>query len=350
MKKKVTGECFPGIRFLLLCAVMLAGLGLLLLPQAARAEGEPVTGGGVTFSVGGGTYDGPLELTISCDPGWLICYTTDGSSPSKGNGFYFEPRGLGYSNPVKISISDTCIIRAIPYRYNGASGSKLRPKEFDFQSGMSQTYIIKGSKVLLDGVISFSPGPDTFQGPQDVTVSGPEGMTICYTTDGSDPIKKGGFFTYPNGHGHGNPVTISVSESCWIRAVAYNGSLLYAYSNIANQFYPVGSADIVLDGAVSFSPGGGVYEGAQEVEISCAPGWKICYTTDGSSPISMLNSPQGLGNSNPVTVELAGSCTIKAVAYKQLDTFGMNYEFSDVAEQTYEIHREGIVTVGAVSF
>ena len=348
MKKKVNGECFPGIRFLLLCAVMLAGLGLLLLPQAASAEGEPVTGGGVTFSVGGGTYDGPLELTISCDPGWLICYTTDGSSPSESNGLYFEPRGLGYSNPVELSISDNCIISAIPYRYKEDSGSGFGQNPYDFQSGMSQTYIITGSKVLQDGVISFSPGPDTFQGPQDVTVSGPEGWTICYTTDGSSPIKGDDLFNYPAGYGHSNPVTIPVSENCRIRAVAYKLEGIYSsYSNIADQLYIVGSADTVQDGAVSFSPGGGVYENTQQIVLSCDPEWKICYTTNGSSPIDEDNTPLRLGNSNPVVVELTGSCIIKAVAYKER---GVDFECSDIAEQAYWIYNEGSVTIGAVSF
>ena len=309
--------------------------------QEYNIKGTPFICNDMTFSVEGGTYEEAQEVTLSCKPGSEIYYTTDGSDPWKiiyGIGQF--PNGLGGSNPVTVTISDNCVLRAGVYKPGTSPGLGY------FTSSASQEYKIKGSKVLLDGLLLFSPGPDAFQGPQDVTISAPAGWTICYTTDGSEPIDRRYQDPYPHGSGNSNPVTIPVSQSCRIIAVAYQNHPIdcsYLSSNISVQDYYIGPAST----AVVFSQGGGTYIGTQEIVLSYNPDdpdWVICYTTDGSSPVyynyNNLPSPLGLGFTNPVTVLLTESCTVRAVAFRfdsGDDDEEMYFTFTGIEEQDYYI-------------
>lgn len=170
--KKVKGECFPGIRFLLLCAVMLAGLGLLLLPQAASAAE-------VQFSIPEGRYDEPQTVVLTCDPGWKVCYTTDGTSPIIKSIMRDEqrPNFIGNDNPVIIPVDHHTRIRAVAYREKPHEKNGML-YHYEFSSEKRQTYII-GSEVLIGDNFLFSLAGGTYTEEKELTVTSLNGWNIC---------------------------------------------------------------------------------------------------------------------------------------------------------------------------
>ena len=85
-----------------------------------------VVGGVIVYSLAGGVYesdDGEMELTLSCEEGWKITYTTDGTCPVSNfdppepgriavKTYHNDPIGHGNSNPVTLTVSGITHVRA----------------------------------------------------------------------------------------------------------------------------------------------------------------------------------------------------------------------------------------------
>ena len=223
-------------------------------------------------------------------------------------------------------LSDSAVVKAVAYT---EVSHRVSDFKFIFSNVAEQTYTVIRPGTVQDGDVYFYPGGGTYEGSQEVTLTCPEGWRICYTTDGSAPVDRM-LISDPfiGVCSSSNSVTFTVSESATVRAVPFQ------INGVDYIFGQEGSQEYII--AVVFSPGGGTYEGAQEVTLSCASGWQICYTTDGSDPVSN-GFPSGKGYANPVVVPVSKSCTVRAVSYKE-NPYGYNlYTISDIFEQTYTI-------------
>ncbi len=332
--------------WMMLCAVILFGLGLMLLPAIASAAE-------VQFSIPEGHYDEPQTVVLTCDPGWKVCYTLDGTSPiiqpkiarAKAKQNYPKPNFIGDDNPVIISVDHFAKIRAVAYRENGHIENGIVYK-YEFSSVKNQTYTI-GSDILVGDNLLFSLAGGIYTEEKELTITSLTGWNICYTTDGSDPVH----FMQPSGNGFSNPVKIPISESCTIKAVAYSGYISstthYTFSWIAEQNYRIIDQNSVQIGEINFMPAGGTFDDAVEVTLTGPAGWSICYTTDGSSPVNSVNNPIGTHYNGPITI--SESTVLKVVAY-QFDNKKQNYTFSEIVEQTYQIISAGSVQIGDINF
>jgi hypothetical protein len=138
---------------------------------------------------------------------------------------------------------------------------------------------------------SFSPASGSYTTPQSVTLSdSTSGVTIYYTTDGSNPSTSSIPYTAP----------VPVTTTTTIRAVAVGNG--YPSSPITSAYYTIQAL------APTISPASGTFYSPQLVTISdITPGTSIYYTTNGSNP-----NTSSILYTGPFT--LAWSATIKAIA------------------------------------
>jgi hypothetical protein len=131
------------------------------------------------FSPEGGTYPGPLMVTVTdADTTATIYYTTDGSTPTTSSS--------KYTTPISVTASGT-IIKAIA----AVTGYATSPVH-------SGTYIFTTAKPV------FTPAGGTYTSVQMVTITdGTTGAVSYYTTDGSTPTTSSVKYTTPI------PVTVS---------------------------------------------------------------------------------------------------------------------------------------------
>lgn len=329
--------------WILLCVV----IGLLLMVPAMAGAAE------VHFSIPEGEYDLPQTVVLTCDEGWKVCYTTDGSSPkmeTKSKINKYTPNFVGDDNPVIISIDRSTTITAVAYQE--------ADKMYYFSTIYSQTYQIAGTGAIV-GDLYFSREGGNYERAQEITIFAPNGWNICYTTDGSDPVKSQMVnnlgFLVPNGSGKTNPVSFSIPNNCTVKAVAYqkihsNTCIRYKFSSVVSQTYTIGKTP-VQDGTVDFQPEGGNYTEPQEITLTATDGWNICYTTDGSDPtiINKYNKQlQATEYSGPFTI--SEPTVLRAVAYKKTGTgHDAQYTFGDIAEQTYYFSPESVLD-GSILF
>ena len=353
--------------WMMLCLVILFGLGLMLLPAMASAVE-------VQFSIPEGSYDEPQTVVLTCDEGWKVCYTLDGTSPVIQGKNLTHPNWIGNANPVIISVDKPTQIRAVAYKYDPKyiyisdsieddSDIPLIIKKYSFSAEKTQNYLIGKTGILL-GDIVFSIAEGNEEGTQELTLTSLNGWDICYTTDGSNPLHYSlpqmlaATRPIPQGLGWSNPVTIPLTKSCTIKAVTSQkkaNTFAYILGNIQTYRYiPQGSARV---GDINFMPAGGTFEDAIEVTLTCPDGWSICYTTDGSDPVDTqdkFNPFRGTQCTGPITISKA--TVLKAVAYHEEYEegdiiYGSNgYSFSDIAEQTYHIIPAGSVQIGDINF
>jgi hypothetical protein len=118
------------------------------------------------FSITGGTYNAPVQVSITCSTtDSEIFYTTDGTVPSNSS----NP----YTNPLTISTTTTLKARAFKEGMNPSST-------------MADTYTI--TILPLVETPTFSPGGGVYVNHQTVTIScSTEGAHIYYTSNGSEP-------------------------------------------------------------------------------------------------------------------------------------------------------------------
>ncbi len=164
-----------------------------------------------TFSPAQGTYGSTQTVTISdANPTATIYYTTDGSTPSPGQGTTAQ-----YTGPLMVSATET--IEAIA----AASG-------YANSSVATATYVLNLPGRTPAPTPQFSPGGGTYATAQTVTITdSASGASIYYTLDGSVPTQVSTPYT--------TPVAVSTSSVLQAIAIAPN----YAPSDIASASYQI---------------------------------------------------------------------------------------------------------------
>jgi hypothetical protein len=156
----------------------------------------------------------------------------------------------------------------------------------------SSTYIFQIMSSTTAPTIS--PVAKTYNKAITVTIAGPSGSTVYYTTNGSTPTTSSAVYTAP----------FVVSKSATIKALA-------TAPGRANS--PVTTVTYVIELPAStpaFSPAAGTYSSARIVSIvDSTAGATIYYTLNGTTPTTASTVYSG-----PITV--SASATVKAIAVK----------------------------------
>lgn len=199
-----------------------------------------------SISPGSATYASPTLVSItSADPTSVIRYRLDGTDPDPASPIYTVP----------LLLTRTTTVRARAYRA-GALPSSVASATFTFAS----------TGVSAPAVISSQGGQFTVQ--QTVTVTGPSGATLRYTTTGEDPVATD---TAVPGNGQ-----IAIPQSAILKVRAWESGL---------DPSPVSRADFRITGAVS--AGGGVM---------------FALATDGTLKAWGYNSNGAVGNGTTTNV------------------------------------------------
>ncbi len=245
-----------------------------------------------------GTYNTTQSVTIaSSTAGASIYYTTDGTIPSINSPLY--------STPVSI---------------NGNTSLKA----FAVKNGMSNSGTTTGDYIIKCAVPSFTPTAGSYNTFQTVTLSSTTpGVSIRYTTDGSNPSSE-------NGTVYSTPIIVNATTL--IKAIAYKtGS---SSSEVVSSNYVINLDKVSIP---TFTPGAGTYTGSQSVTIVSNPKEAtIVYTLDGTVP----SKTNGIVYSGPVTID--ANATLKAYAYTA------NMIDSEVASGDYKI-KPAVITFAPVS-
>lgn len=160
------------------------------------------------FNPSAGTYPGTQSVTIACTTsGATIKYTTDGTDPKTSS------TAKTYGSAISVTATTTI-------------------KAYAFKSGMTNSDIASATYTIQQKVATptFSPVAGTYTGTQRVKITcTTSGVTIKYTTDGSDPITSSTAKTYST--------VISVSSSTTIKAYAYKAGM--TNSSVASAIYTI---------------------------------------------------------------------------------------------------------------
>jgi uncharacterized repeat protein (TIGR03803 family) len=158
---------------------------------------------------------------------------------------------------------------------------------------------------------TFSPLAGTYNTAQSVTISSAtSGVSIAYTTDGTNPTESGGIVTHGTLLSNGG--SISISATTTLKAMAFESG--FVDSTVASGTYMI----VPQAAAPTFSPVAGTYTGAQSVTVSSiTSGATIVYTTDGTTPTESGGTvTNGTLLSNGGSVTVSATTTIKAIAFK----------------------------------
>ena len=254
----------------------------------------PYTGIAVTpvFSPGAGTYNTPINVSISClTPRATIFYTTDGSTPTTSS--------ASMASGGMVTVASTETIKAIAV-LSGFTNSAVASAAYTIQ--------------VPAATPTFSPAAGTYTSSQSVAVSSAtSGATIYYTTNGSTPT------IFSSSVASGGTIAVASSETIKAMAIATG----YNNSAVASASYTIQ----VPAATPTFSPTAGTYTTAQTVTLSSSTsGATIYYTTDGSTPTTGSSSTTSGG-----TVMVAQSETLKAMAVAS------GYNNSALASASYTI-------------
>lgn len=202
-----------------------------------------------TIAPATGTYTGGRVVSIaSVDAGVTIRYSIDGSDPSAQSQVYVRPFGIDQTLTVKA--------KAFKATYNPSSTT-------------TTTLTIAGSG--QSAAPSLSPGGGRFTTQRTVTVTGPAGAVLRYTTNGSDPtdtstsIASGG--------------SITVDRTLVLKVRAWESGL--AVSTVRRE-------DYVITGAVS---AGEMYSVALKADGSVWTWGQNVYGQLGDSATVMRTAP-----------------------------------------------------------
>lgn len=238
-----------------------------------------------TFNPRAGAYTGSFNVTISCEEGATIHYTTDGSTPTKNS--------PTYSQPIPVSENTTIKVYAV-------KGDKT-----PIQSQATYTIINSINPP------TFSPAEGAYTTAQSVSLTSTEGATIYYTTDGSDPTTSTSRETYSG--------AVQIDGETNIKAVAFKDN---QYSSVSTALYHFHVE------TPTFSPETNtVIEGENfKVTLNCnTTGATIYYTTNGDTPSTPYTGP--------ITVN--ENTTIKAYAVK--NGYEDSYEATAVYTKTRSV-------------
>ena len=240
-------------------------------------------GGGTTvaapsFDPGDGTtFYGSQSVTItSSTSGATIYYTTNGSDPTTSSTPYTAP----------FTITATTTVKAIAVK-DGVSSSVA-----------SATYT-KGTVAAP----TFNPDGGTFTGSTSVTItSTTPGVTIYYTTDGTDPVVSRNTQSIANGG------SINLTESCTLKAMASingeNSSIVTSNTFTINQS----------------SGGSGNFQLLTDATVLEA-GDEIIFVSEGVSGSAQAMSTTQSNNNRPGTsVTVLNDLTVAATATTEVFT------------------------------
>ncbi|MCI8484612.1 MAG: tetratricopeptide repeat protein [Lachnospiraceae bacterium] len=135
------------------------------------------------FEPQGGVYQEETEVKISGNPGTTVYYSTDGSDPKKGE---------VYRRPISVKPGEDLRIRAISCNEFGMYSQEV---EEHFQIDLQ--------KPDMPHVI---PAGGSFYSAQTITVNVPEGSSVYYTWDGTEPSKESAKYTGPINMPEGNNI------------------------------------------------------------------------------------------------------------------------------------------------
>lgn len=235
---------------------------------------------------GGGTFDGPTSITLSCStPGASILYTTSGNVPVAGTSFTKI-----YSGPFVLNGSGT--VRAVAV-LTGMNNSNVAVANFS----------ILNPGFVSAPVINLPTG--SYSGPVSVEInSSTVGAQVYYTLNGNSPR-----IDVPNGFTKLYTGPIMLNTSVAIRAIAVKTGLLNS---------PISRADLTISpgGQTAnplISPSGGATTGPVLVSITCAsPGASLFYTVNGNLP--NLDVPNFFTRTYTGPFTVAAGTTVRAIA------------------------------------
>lgn len=244
------------------------------LPSAVASAGYVINLNAAStpaFSPAGGTYSGNQQVTISdATAGANIYYTTDGSTPTTSSTLY--------TGPITVSSSQTLNAIAVASGYNNSGVA-------------SAAYSIV--QPIATPIFSVTSG--TYTSAQTVAISdATPSAQIYYVVNGSTPSASSTPYS--------GPITVSQTQTISAIAILSGNS-----SAVATAVYVISGPTVP---APTFSPAAGSISVGGQVSISDSDAnATMYYTVDGSTPTSSSTHYSG-----PITLSVAGSQTIKAIA------------------------------------
>ncbi|MCC7009015.1 MAG: chitobiase/beta-hexosaminidase C-terminal domain-containing protein [Acidobacteria bacterium] len=161
----------------------------VVVGTTAGSVGAPLPAASApAISPAGGTFTGPVSVTMSASAGASIRYTTDGSAPTSTSSLYAGP----------FTIAATTTVRARAFAA-GMTESPVTAAEFSISTPTVAAPVI-------------TPPGGTFSAPVSVAISSAtSGAAIRYTTNGGTPTADSPLYTAP----------FSVASTATIRAQAF---------------------------------------------------------------------------------------------------------------------------------
>lgn len=257
-----------------------------------------------SITPGTGTYASTQTVSMSTpSSGAVICYTTNGSTPST-NGASGCTAGSLYSTAITVSSAET--VKAIAGG-TGYTDSLVTTAVYSFSAATPTASLPSG----------------TYTGTQSTTLSTTAGGVICYTVNGTTPQTNGGAGC-TTGTLYTTAISIATSET--LKAVA--GGTGYVDSAVASFTYVINK----IAATPTFSPAAGTYNGTQTVTISTtSTGAVICYTTNGTTPATNGTTGCTTGTLYSAAITVSSTQTVKAIAG------GTGYTDSAVGSAAYTI-------------
>lgn len=260
-----------------------------------------------------------LIVHFDSDPSNFSCSVKQNGDGSSSNKFdiQYSTDGSTYTTFNTVTNIGNEATQTVSYDFSSLKGVRyikwIYTKKGSGNYGLGKISIEKATSTP-----TFSLTEGTYNGPQHVTITAPDGYTegIAYTTDGSDPT------TSVTAENYNTEAGIDITTTTTLRAVAYDSEL--NFSGEATAKYTI------TYNAPTFSHATGTYYGDQSVSISVEDlgSGSILYTTDGTDP-----KTYGTEYTKPISLPVGTKLTLKAVA-----KYGE--EFSKVTEATYDIQKK----------
>ena len=282
-----------------------------------------------SFSPGGGVFGVDQSVTLaSATDGATIYYTTDGSAPTFAS--------ARYTGVIAVA----------------GQGTKVVIKAYAVKQGMSASAVVSTSFIINYSVgggsalasPTFSPTAGVYSAPPTITLTGPPGASVYYTTDGSTPSGSHGSlyassFALSGSNGSVVEVRAVAVETGKIASPVVSASYHIDYSQVSTpQFSPLSglfTADV--NGIVISAP-------------SAPTGTSIYYTwtsgsTEGTVPATTVGGSTSLystdGNVVTAVPAVAGDGTVVTV---QAIATAPGYANSTIAVATYAVHYPQVAT------
>ena len=180
-----------------------------------------------------GTYTGSQTVTLENPTGGTtLRYTVDGSEPGEASPIYAAPFNVTTSTTVKARVFRT-----------GWSPSDTAAAVITIVAGVLETPVA-------------TPPGGSYAAPQTVSLTGPPGAQVRYTTDGSDPTAASALFTTPIDVAFGvTTVKARAFQSGWAPSAALAATYNVALATVTVQVF---LADEAAPGGQGAPAGGGV--------------------------------------------------------------------------------------------